>query len=256
MNHLTNIIQFYKSLKNDDKKAVEAFIDKTDSTYFEKWTKRVKIKNLELVFFSLLDEKEMNCIYCFQTIYQHNFIFIPLSLHSHYFYLKPAKKQLLTNHIEVIDISHDDDFIGYDIFNYFKEFLQQFPSYLIIYSKHEHFYFEAGLIEGELLSQDASHFINETYLVDWYTTVFLIKDNDLEIIKKEYHKLINKYKEYKFDIILFFRGKYYLYLIVNTTTSNILPIEALGIIKSSANPNKVLNTYNEVIEKLKTGKII
>ena len=176
MNHLTNIIQFYKLLKNDDVSAVEKLISNVDSNYFHTPIKRIKIENIELVFFNILNINQHIIDYDLASLYEYNIPFIPISLENRHFYLRPAKKQLLTNQIEVISITNNNMYIESDFFIYFEKFLLLFPSYLICYQQDKHFYFEAGLIGGNLLNEDANHYMNETYLVEWYMNVFLIKE--------------------------------------------------------------------------------
>ena len=96
-----------------------------------------------------------------------------------------------------------------------NEFIKLFPSFMIIYFEDNHNHFEAGLIDFPLLKQDASIYYEDIYLVDWYITTFLIKDNDLSNIIEQFNYLLDKHKTAT-PITIFFKrnSKYYLYVIL------------------------------------------
>ena len=127
---------------------------------------------------------------------------------------------------------------------------------MIIYFEDNHNHFEAGLIDFPLLKQDASIYYEDIYLVDWYITTFLIKDNDLSNIIEQFNYLLDKHKTAT-PITIFFKrnSKYYLYVILKNSCSTITTYEALGYFFLTQTHQPLNNELCYAINKLKNGRI-
>ena len=139
---------------------------------------------IENIIFLICDNITQNadCPYCFKNIYNNYLTYIPLHLNDCHFYLKPSKLQIFNNHFEINDLIHERVQISDKTFIMMREFITLFPSFMIIYTESEHHRFVAGLIDSTILQQDASIYLEDIYLVDWYITTFLIKDYNFENI--------------------------------------------------------------------------
>lgn len=255
MNHLTKVIQFYKTLKESDVLAIEKIIKSVEEGYYLKYSKRIIIEDFIFNYYqeNIEDEK---CVYCFETIYNINLILIPLFLNGRYFYIKPKRRQVLNKHFEIIDFVHKTNSLNETMFSLFFEFTNLFPSFMIINSDTLHNHFEASLIDAPLFKQDATLLFDDVYLVNWHLTTLLIKDNDLKNIVDEYTNAIAKCKNPKHDVIFFKRNtKYYLYIILKSKNTQISTWEAIGVFDIKTNQNSLTNEFNNAKEKLKQEKI-
>ena len=99
MNHLLNIIRFYKLLKDDDLNAVNQIILIKD-------TKRKQIEINDLLFiYHQLDETS-KCIYCLECLYKEKLPLITIEINEIYYYIKQRVNPILNMHFEITNLSH------------------------------------------------------------------------------------------------------------------------------------------------------
>lgn len=248
MKHLLKVIQFFKLLKISDQEAVSSLIKEANNNYIEKITKQILIT--DLIFNEYLDyTKNDICEHCFEAIYKSFTPPILLNLNDKYFYLKPAKREILHKHIEICNMSHIEGTFNINVLEKISSF---FPSFMIIYVNSNHEHFNLGLIEAPILNKDASISFNNIYLIDWYLETYLIKEKDILDLFQEYKSLCQKIKDKNKTHLFFKRGnKYYLYTILHN--NNISSFEAIGIFENDKE-FPINKYYIESINKLKSGK--
>lgn len=254
MNHIIKIIQFYKNLKVKDVQTVTTLMDHTNKTYYNQY-KKIAIEKLNFLIYNEIIEND-KCDYCFENIYNNNLEYIPICLNNRHFYLKPVKTQIFDVHITINDLIHTRVQIDDKTFLIMDDFIKIFPSFMVVYSESEHNHFEAGLIDTPIIKQDANLYFEDIYLIDWYITTFLIKDNTIENIIAQYKMLKNKYKETSTILILFKRNnRLYLYVILKRKDFIISTYEAMGYFLLGT-PHQSLNIeLSNAINKLKNGRI-
>ena len=254
MNHIIKVMQFYKILRENDIYAVNYIFDYTKSIEYQINYKKISIEKLHFLIQHKTYENS-NCKFCFNSIYD-NLFYIPLQLSNRYFYLKQAKIQIFDKHFEINDFVHSSFPFSNDTFIQMNEFIKLFPSFMIIYYESSHHHFEAGLIDSPILKQDASICFEDIYLVDWYITTFLIKDNELSNVINQFNFLTEKYKTAT-PITIFFKrnNKYYLYVILKNSSSTLTDYEAMGYFFLTETPQSLNQEFVYAINKLKNGRI-
>ena len=124
---------------------------------------------------------------------------------------------------------------------------------MFISNKNSHDHFDIGIIEAPLLNQDATIHYNNTYLVDWYLTTFLIKEKDYNDLVDEYINITTKYNIINPTYLFYKRGnKFHLYIIIHN--NSISSFEAIGYISLTNTLNTINKEYENIITKLKSGK--
>ena len=244
MKHLLKVIQFFKLLKVSDQEAVSSLIKEADNNYIEKITKQILITDLMFNDYLKYTKSEV-CPFCFEALYKSVTPPIIINLNDKYFYIKPAKKEILTKHIEICNMSHTEGTFDINVLEKISSF---FPSFMIIYSNNSHEHFNLGLIDAPILNRDASISFNNVYIIDWYLETYLIKEKDLDDLIDEYNSL-NKKIENKNKTYLFFKrgNKFHLYIVIHKDT--ILSFEAIGLF--DINNNFSINqNYMNAISKL------
>ena len=100
MNHIIKVIQFYKTLKENDINAINYLFGNSKNNEHLINHRKIAIENLH--FFTLDQTHENNnCKFCFESIYN-NLLYIPLQLSNRYFYLKQAKIQIFDKHFAMV----------------------------------------------------------------------------------------------------------------------------------------------------------
>ena len=231
MNHLLNIIKFYKLFKNNYLEAITNYLSKTNT---KKPIKIIKTNDFNILYFDnlfIIDE----CAFCFKNVYSFNEVsYIPIEINNTHFFLIPSVNQIFNNHLLINDFIHKESTIENQI-NNMKKILDLFPSLITFYYHSNHNHFELGEINCPLFNKDATLFKDEIYKVEWYLPTFLIKNNDINVLNINLNILNNTYKNYKQILILFNRfDKYYLYVIYQTN-DKLNVYESIGLFTSNNN---------------------
>ena len=248
MKHLLKVIQFFKLLKTSDQEAVSSLIKEASNNYIEKITKQIVIA--DLMFNEYLKcRKSEGCPFCFEALYESLTPPIIINLNEKYFYIKPAKKEILTKHIEICNMSHNEG--NFDI-NVLEKISSFFPSFMIICSNNSHEHFNLGLIDAPILKRDANISFNNIYLIDWYLEAYLIKEKDWNDLIYEYSGLKDKIKDKNQSFLFYKRGnKYHLYIIIHNNLITVF--EAIGFFERN-NEIGISQSYNAALSKIKSGK--
>ena len=227
MNHLINVVNFYKLKKENDKKAIKYFFSLVDDNYYIKPTRSIKCMNFSFIFFAKTNRKKTKCPLCFENIYENQFLkLMPIYLHNRLFIIQPSYKQYVENHLVVIDLVHTPHTIDKNTIDYFISFIKQFPSYIICANTNidkiggsilEHLHYQVGIFDMPIFHKDAIEIDDDIYEINWYLKTFLVKNCDYLIIKEKYLYLLEKFQNEatSFNPILFIRdGIYHLYMIL------------------------------------------
>lgn len=227
MNHLINVVNFYKIKKENDKKAINYFYNLINENYFSKSTRSIKCQDFSFIFFAKKNNVKNGCPLCIDNIYKNEYLrFIPIYLYDRFFIIQPSFKQYINNHIVIIDLIHIPHKIDNKTIDYFLSFIKQFPSFFICANNHleniggsvnEHLHYQAGIYDMPIFHKDAALIEDDIYEVEWYLKTFLIKSNNAEVIKEKYLYLLDKYQNEatSFNPVLFIRNEiYHLYMIL------------------------------------------
>ena len=229
MNHLLNIIKFYKSFKNNYLEAITTYLLRFN---IFKPIKIIKTNDFYILYFDNLFITD-DCAFCFKNVYNINEVsYIPIEINNTHFFLIPSVNQIFTNHLFINDFIHNES-IHENKINNMQKILDLFPSLMTFYYQSNHNHFEIGEINCPLFNKDAALFKDEIYNVQWYLPAFLIKDNDINVLNINLNILNNTYKNYKQILILFKRfNKYYLYVIYQTN-NKLNVYESIGLFTSN-----------------------
>jgi hypothetical protein len=227
MNNLIKVVQFYKIKNSNGFNAIESFFCDVDEKYYIKPTRAIKTCEFSFIFFAKTNKKNLSCPICFENIYTNNLLKImPLWINKRLFFIQPSIKQYVKYHLVIIDFTHHEMSIDKNTILNFYDFLKQFPTLTICSntnlegiggSINSHLHYQAGVMDMPIFHKDAELIEDDIYLVDWYLTTFLIKDNDIIKINEKYLYLLDKYQNEatSFNPVMFFRNDtIYLYLIL------------------------------------------
>ena len=201
MNHLLNIINFYKAVK--DSKITD--IIKNEKLSY----KRIN----DLIFLTDYKEETKECSECFINIYSDKNTLIPLLLNGEYFWLKTKEKNILKDQFYLCNFIHKRNFLNENILSYLKDFSDIFKEYMAIYFNTPHNHIIGAKIESDLIRMDAVNIGFNTYEISWFTKVYLIRDLSIFEIEKTLNKLIEKINNKIIYIFYKQANFYYLYLI-------------------------------------------
>lgn len=231
MNHLLNIIKFYKLFKNNYLEAITTYLLRFN---IFKPSKIIKTNDFYILYFDNLLISD-DCDFCFKNVYTFNEVsYIPIEINNTHFFLIPKLNQIFNNHLLINDFLHKESTIENQIKN-IQKILDLFPSLMTFYYQSNHNHFELGEINSPLFNKDAALYKDGIYKVEWYLPTFLIKDNDINILNINFNILNNTYKNYKQILILFKRfDKYYLYVIYQTK-DKLNVYESIGLFTSNNN---------------------
>lgn len=231
MNHLLNIIKFYKLFKNNYLEAITNYLSKSNTI---KPIKIIRTNDFIILYFDDLFITD-DCAFCFKNVYSINEVsYIPIEINNTHFFLIPSVNQIFTNHLFINDFIHNES-IHENKINNMQKILALFPSLMTFYYNSNHNHFELGEINCPLFNKDATLFKDEIYKVQWYLPTFLIKDNDINVLNINLNILNNTYKNHKQILILFKRfDKYYLYVIYQTN-NKLNVYESIGLFTSNKN---------------------
>jgi hypothetical protein len=238
VNHLLNIIKFYKLFKNNYLEAITTYILRFN---IFKPSKIIKTNDFYILYFDNL-YITTDCAFCFKNVYNFNeSSYIPIEINDSHFFLIPSINQIFNNHLLINDFIHKESTNKNQI-NNMQKILELFPSLMTFYHESNHNHFELGEINSPLFNKDATFFKDEIYKVEWFLPTFLIKDKDINILNINLNILNNTYKNYKQILILFKRfDKYYLYIIYQT--NNMLNVyESIGLFTS----NNIISLNKEI----------
>ena len=178
MNHLLNIIKFYKSFKNNYLEAITTYLLRFN---IFKPSKIIKTNDFNILYFDNLYITD-DCAFCFKNVYSFNVVlYIPIEINNYHYFLIPSVNQIFNNHLLINDFIHKESTIENQI-NTMHKILDTFPSLMTFYYESNHNHFELGEINCPLFNKDATLFKDEIYKVEWYLPTFLIKDNDIDVL--------------------------------------------------------------------------
>lgn len=231
MNHLLNIIKFYKSFKNNYLEAITNYLLRFN---IFKPIKIIKTNDFNILYFDNLFITD-DCVFCFKNVYSFNEVsYIPIEINNTHFFLIPSVNQIFNNHLLINDFIHKESTNENQINNMQKS-LALFPSLMTFYYQSNHNHFELGEINCPLFNKDATLYKDEIYKVEWHLPTFLIKNNDINIVNTNLNILNDAYPNYKQILILFKRfDKYYLYVIYQTN-NKLNVYESIGLFTSNNN---------------------
>lgn len=224
-----DIIKLYLLLNKNALLTLKNFRKSIDEAYYIKPLKKMVTKEFNYIYFPKNETKKNGCPLCFNNIYTNKWLkLLPLKLKDRFFYLMPSHKEYVPLHFVLVDFVHTKMSIEKETITYFIAFNKLFPDLTICTncdlpfiggSVSKHLHYQVGLMEMPLFKCDATHLQDNIYKLNWYMTVYLIKDTNLETLKASYLKLFTSFHNdtHSFNIVL--RKKhdtYYLYLILRT----------------------------------------
>ena len=238
MNHILNIIKFYKDLKISDTTAITNLFNFVNCR---------KITYENFVFVIANDNENKGCPYCFENIYNEQKSLISIELNKHYFYLNKAKNQIFEQEFNIIDFIHkksEDNILNTKTI---EDFFILFPTFDLIFYPSVHNHLKAAKISAPFLNCDANFIFENTYELNWYLKTFLITNNDLDVVFEDYLRLLERFQKQEYYTIISKRNKrYYLYLFI-IENDDISIYEACGIVITDT----VKINYLEIVKNLK-----